>query len=51
MTTQNLANKGSGNGLLPDGIEPMLISHQKGPVVLTWEQFQGPYTKYHYNVF
>ena len=45
MATQMWVNTGSGNGLVPDGTEPlpepMLTSHQWGAVAFIWEQFQS----------
>ena len=42
METQNCVNIGSGNGLLPDGTnpipEPMLSNNQSSPVTVTWGQ-------------
>ena len=40
-----IVNIGSDDGLLPDNYkqlpEPMLTSHQWGPVIFTWKQFLG----------
>ena len=40
MATEIWVNIGSGNGLLPEGInEPMLTYNKYGPVTLIWGQF------------
>ena len=50
MATHSCVNIGSGNGLLPDGIkpllEPMSPNHQWGFVAFTWGQFHNKCSRY-----
>ena len=50
LVTQNLVSTGSGNGLVPNGIRPLLESilsyYIKGPAAFTWEQFHKIFSTY-----